>query len=340
MSGEDNSQKVTIFDVAKMCGVSYQTVSRVINGSPAVSAKTRRLILDAIGTLGYHPNQFARGLKTRRSCLLEVITFGVETYVPRELMFALGRAALTYGYSLMFTDIKSDNIDEENRVLAHLKSGLCDAAIMTAPVENTLFERIIANPPPVPIIQIRNKRGSSMPSVMIDQLVGSQLATRHLIDLGHRQIAEISGPLNYHEALTRHMTFLDTLKASGLSPVESVEAIEWMPQEGYQAAKQILDRGTAFTALVVSNDYLALGAILALKERGFRVPEDVSIIGYDDSPEAAYFTPPLTTIRQDYDALAQQSIQYLVELIYNPNTPAHQRVLMPQLIVRKSTIQR
>jgi len=337
MSLETNPQKVTMHDVAKACGVSYQTVSRVINDSPDVSAKTRRQVLKAIKTLGYHPNQLARSLKTRRSSILEVITFGVETYVPRELIVALGRAAIAHGYSLMFTAFPQDDPEELGRLYAHLNSRLCEAAILTAPVESKLLEKISADPPHLPMIQIRNKRGSTSPSVMIDQYSGSQLATQHLLELGHRQIAEITGPLNYHEALTRHTAFLDTLQACDLTPVDSIEATEWMPQEGYLAAKNLLDRGAHFTGLIVSNDYLALGAIRAFNERGLRTPEDISIVGFDDTPESAYYIPPLTTVRQDYEALGYQSIHYLVELINNQETPAHQRVLMPQLIVRQST---
>lgn len=337
MSAENNSRKVTILDVAKACGVSSQTVSRVVNNSPNVSPRTRRQVLKAIQTLGYHPNQLARGLKTHRSSILEVITFGVETYIPRELIVAMGRAAIAHGYSLMFTDIPQDDPEEEKRLYAHLNSGLCEAAIITAPVESQLFDKISADPPLLPMIQIRNKRGSTASSVMIDQYHGSRLATQHLLDLGHRQIAEISGPLNFHEAYTRHIAFGETLQASGLTPVDSVEAMEWMPKDGYLAAQRLLERGARFTGLIVSNDYLALGAMLALSERGLRVPDDVSIVGFDDTPESAYYRPPLTTVRQDYEALGYESIHYLVELIRYPETPAHQRVLMPQLIVRQST---
>jgi DNA-binding LacI/PurR family transcriptional regulator len=337
MTNDFNAPKVTMLDVAKACGVSYQTVSRVINDSPNVSSRTRRQVLQAIETLGYHPNQFARSLKTRRSFLLEVITFGVETYIPRDLIVALGRTAKEYGYRLMFTDVKNDNQEEEKRVWAHINSGFCDGAILTAPVESKLFEKIIANPPDLPLIQIRNKRGSNAPSVLIDQYGGEKMATQHLLNLGHRRLAEISGPLNYHEALTRHESFVDNLRSLGLEPVDSVEADEWMPQHGYQAACKLLERTSDFSALVVSNDYMALGAILALSERGLRVPEDISVVGFDDVPESAYFMPPLTTVRQDYDALGKQSIQYLMDVINDPGTPPHQRVLIPQLIERKST---
>jgi LacI family transcriptional regulator len=157
-----------------------------------------------------------------------------------------------------------------------------------------------------------------------------------LIDLGHRRIAEICGPLSWHEAAMRHESYLATLNAHQLTPAAIVESSRWMPVGGYEAAHRLLDTCKPFSALVVANDYLAMGAILALTERGLRVPEDVSIVGFDDTPEAAFFRPPLTTIRQDYEALGQQSIQYLVDIINNPDIPAHQRLLVPQLIERQS----
>lgn len=330
------SSKVTMLDVAEQCGVSYQTVSRVINNSTGVSAKTRRQVLKAIETLGYHPNHFARGLKTRRSLVLEVITFGVETHIPRELIVALGRAAQTAGYSLMFTDIRSNDREEEKRVFANINSGQCDGAILTSPVENRLYEETLSNPPAIPLVHIRNLPGASCASVMIDQVAGTQLAVTHLLEAGHRQMAEISGPLRFHEARTRHETFRASLAAQHLGPVASVEVNDWMAGDGYQAANTLLEQKVPFSALVVGNDYLALGAILALNEHGLRVPDDISVIGFDDAPESAYFMPPLTTVRQDYEALGQQSIQYLIELINNPDTPVHQRVLTPRLIQRKS----
>jgi LacI family transcriptional regulator len=325
--------------VAKLSGVSFQTVSRVVNNSPDVASKTRRQVLQAIETLGYQPNLVARGLKTGQSMVLEMITFGVDTFVPRELMEALGRAADANGYRIVFSDIITDNPDAVNSILPRLNSRMCDGALITSPVEIAAFDQLVEAYPSVPIVQIRNKRGSKYPSVIVDQTAGSQMATQHLIDLGHRHIAEISGPLYWHEALSRHESYLMTLAQHGLASAAFVETVGWMPPHGYEAVHMLLDQGAEFTAIVAANDYLALGAILALSERGLHVPDDVSIVGFDDTPEAAFFMPPLTTIRQDYEGLGRQAIQYIMEIINNPETPAHQRVLMPQLINRKSTRQ-
>ncbi len=331
------SSQVTLRDVAKLSGVSFQTVSRVINNSPDVSSKTRRKVLEAVEALGYHPNQAARSLKTGQSMILEVITFGVDTFVPRELMEAMGRAANARSYRIMFSEIGGDDLVEVQRLLQRLQSRTSDGAIITSPVENMALNKFMEAQLSVPIIQVRNRPGSELPSVIIDQSAGSRLAVQHLIDQGHRQIAEISGPLQWHEAALRHEAYLTTLALNRLTPAVVVEAAQWMPASGYEAAQKLIESGQPFSALVTGNDYLALGAILALTDHGLNIPEDVSIVGFDDTPEAAFFRPPLTTIKQDYEAMGQQSIQYLIDLIDNPETHLHQRVIPPRLVERRST---
>jgi DNA-binding LacI/PurR family transcriptional regulator len=242
-----------------------------VNNSPDVANKTRRRVLEVIEALGYQPNLVARSLKTRRSQIIEVITFGVDTYIPRELMEAIGRAAKAQGYRVMFTSIVDEDIQEVHGLLHRLNSRMCDGVILTAPIENDVFVKLIDAHPSVPIVQVRNKRGSTQPSVIIDQHLGSQMATQYLIDLGHHQIAEICAPLHWHEAAMRHESFEATLNANGLTPAAVIESLQWMPWGGYEAAQRLLDSGQPFSALVAANDYLGLGAILAFTERGLRV---------------------------------------------------------------------
>jgi DNA-binding LacI/PurR family transcriptional regulator len=154
----------------------------------------------------------------------------------------------------------------------------------------------------IPFVQIDTRPQTGIASVAIDQAFGSKLATEHLIKLGHHQIAEISGPLNWHDAMQRHQSWLDTMQSYQLSVEMSVEG-NWTAQSGYEAVHELVKTKAKFTGLVVANDQMALGAIAALKELGLNVPQDVSIVGFDDVPEAAYFSPALTTIRQDFSAL-------------------------------------
>src|SRR5258708_26175695 len=201
------SSPITLRDVAKLRGVSFQTVSRVVNNSPDVSKTTRQQVLQAIESLGYQPNLIARGLKTGQSMVLEMITFGVDTFIPRELMESLGRAADENGYRILFFDIATEDPQTIKNLLPGFNSRMCDRALITSPVDNSVFDHLMTAHPSVPIVQIRTRRDSNFPSVIVDQTVGSQLATQHLIDLGHRQIAEMSGPLNWHEALLRHESY-------------------------------------------------------------------------------------------------------------------------------------
>jgi DNA-binding LacI/PurR family transcriptional regulator len=176
----------------------------------------------------------------------------------------------------------------------------------------------------------------NVPSVMFDQRFGSHLATEHLIKLGHRRMSEISGPLNWFDAMARHQQWESSLRDARLTPSNSVEG-DWTAIGGYNALHRLLEAGSDFTALVVGNDQMALGAMRALREHNLHVPGDVSVVGFDDIPEAAYFEPPLTTVRQDFSQLGEIGVRYLISRIRQPDEPPKQHIIFPQLIVRDST---
>jgi DNA-binding LacI/PurR family transcriptional regulator len=178
--------------------------------------------------------------------------------------------------------------------------------------------------------------GVSLPSVIYDQAKGARLATQHLIDLGHRQIAEITGPLLNYDAHDRHEGWVATLADNGIPQGPYVES-DFTIEDGYQAMCRLLDGGKEFTAVFVGNDSMALGGQTALRQRGLRVPEDISVVGFDDVPETAHLVPGLTTIRQDFQLLGQLAVEYIIDLIEKPDAPIYQRVLPPKLIIREST---
>jgi DNA-binding LacI/PurR family transcriptional regulator len=177
--------------------------------------------------------------------------------------------------------------------------------------------------------------GAAIPSVLYDQVQGARLAMEHLLDLGHRKIAEISGPLLNHDGADRHESYLKMMRQHGLEGL-SVEG-DFSIEGGYQAMKSLLNSGKDFSAVFIANDSMAFGAHSALREAGLRVPEDISIVSFDDVPEAAHFVPKLTTVRQDFQVLGRVTIEYLLSMIENPETEIYQRVLQPQLIIREST---
>src|SRR5260221_6439866 len=208
------SKPPTLYDVAKQAGVSYQTVSRVINGSPHVSARTLQRVQEAIRQLDYQPNKAAQMLVTGRSHTLEVITAGVAHFGPAQMMVAVERAAKALGYRIMFSDIEDASADDVQAAIDSL--GHVDGVVIITPIQSEIYDTLAAACQDSHYVQIGTRIGSKTPSVVIDQMYGTQMATQHLIDLGHRLIAEISAPLHWHDAVARHQSLLHTLRTNAL----------------------------------------------------------------------------------------------------------------------------
>jgi LacI family transcriptional regulator len=323
-------KRPTIHDVAREAGVSYQTVSRVINDSAHVSPPTRKRVLKAIKRLGYRPNRAAQILQTERSDTLEIIM----TYYGFNLfLYNMARTAHQFGYHLNISAITSD---EFVKTIESAASRLIDGLILI-PFISVVddYDELAKLSDGVPFVQIGAPLGANLPSVIYDQVQGARLATQHLIDLGHRQIAEISGPLLNYDGYDRHAGWQATLKEHDI-PVGPSEEGDFTIEGGHQAMHRLLDNGAEFTAVFVGNDSMAIGAWAALRERGLRVPDDISIVGFDDIPVSSHLVPGLTTIRQDFGLIGQLAIEYIIGLIEDPKTPVYQRVLLPKLITRGS----
>lgn len=352
MASNGRPKRATLNDVAKAAGVSYQTVSRVINGSPQVSIKTRRRVMQEIQTLGFQPNRAAQALAKRRTSTLEVISFGLGYFGPAQMLTSVERAAKALGYKTMFST-SDDMSPDDLYTLGGELAGLVDGVIIISPVSASDSAQIAQAFRGLPVIQVGNRLGDLGPSVVIDQGYGIALAVQHLLKLGHRRIAEIAGPLHWgdlrspefkvgngplhwYDAEERHDGWLSTLQANGLD-TRMVVSGDWSAMSGYEAMQQLLSSDLEFSAVVAGNDQMAIGAMRALRERGLGIPGDISMVGFDDIPEAAYFEPPLTTVRQDFVGLGKQSVEYLIQMIESPDTPPHQRVLQPALVTRNST---
>lgn len=334
MIQEPQVKRSTLRDVAELAGVSYQTVSRVINQHPNVARRTRERVLSAIRQLDYRPNQAAKVLATGRSYMLQLLMYDIRYSDPLPAMIHQARKL---GYTLLISELSPFAAPEDIRAaLDDLTARMIDGLLIYTPTPFFTYTEMRSLCRGVPFVLVGAGMGIKSPSVVFDQRHGCELALQHLLDLGHCRIAEISGHPRHIDAQLRHETAVTMLKAHGLTPGPSLEGDFEVPS-GYAAAKKLLDSGEPFTALFVANDRMALGALRALHERGVRVPEDVSVVGFDDMGEAAYFNPPLTTVRQDLQVLAQQSVEYLVSMIGNPSMPVQQRVLYPELIVRGST---
>lgn len=325
------TKRPTLRDVAREAEVSYQTVSRVINNNVHVADETRQRVQKAIKALGFKPNRAAQILQTERSHTIEVVIFysGFNRF-----LYEMARVTQQLGFHFVISAITEQ---EFVRTLESAASRFVDGLILVPAVPLAEdYETLIELTDGIPFVQIGAKLGAALPSVIYDQAQGARLATQHLIDLGHTQIAEISGPLYNYDAADRHHSWQSIMQEHGLSTDMSVQG-NFNIDGGYHAMKQLLDSGAQFTAAFIANDSMTIGAHTALREYGLRVPDDVSLVGFDDLPESAHFVPALTTVRQDFELLGRLAIEYLVSMIEHPDTPIHQRVLQPKLIVREST---
>lgn len=330
------SKPMTINDVAKAASVSYQTVSRVINDSPNVAQETRKRVLSSIERLGYRPNGAARQLATGRSQSIGIISFGSAYYGPWQVLTSIEASLRQKAYSLIISFIEDSDTDALERSFSQLEPKQLDGLVLITPMTTLALETVQSYLQQLPHVMIDIDQGSHFPSVLIDQHYGMRLAVEHLLRLGHQHIAAISGPLHWAVAASRHQGWKNALEQAGLRPLLSAEG-DWSVRSGYLACLDLLKSSQSFSALIVANDHMALGAYRALKEQGLRIPEDISVIGFDDIPEADFLDPPLTTVRQDFAMLGQQSVDYLISLIKDKDTPRYHRVLFPSLIERSST---
>jgi DNA-binding LacI/PurR family transcriptional regulator len=324
----------TIRDIAKLADVSYQTVSLVINGKPGVSDKTRKRIMSLLEEMDYRPNLVAQMLTTNRSNTIQLIIVDV-TYGGRlaESTKNMARAAREDGYNLLVADT---NFNELPGALENAAARLIDGIVLYAPRLKISDQELMELCHGIPLVRRDYVPGSRIAWVGFDQAYATRLATEHLIGLGHQQIACIPPSSEILNGYWRHTTWKNVLYENGLQPGPSFEG-DYSIGSGYHAANQIIATGQPFTAIVVGTDYMAMGALRALREHGIRVPHDVSVVGMDNQEVAAYTDPPLTTVDFRFSKQDELVVKYLLELINDPQMETHQRVLMADLILREST---
>lgn len=335
MSGNNRSKKsVTLYDIARRAGVSYQTVSRVLNKQPRVSEETRMRILKIIEELNYHPSYAAQRLAATKIKTLGLITSGVSNYGPARMLSEMEHLAHASGYELFSLYVNSHNSDDVNTSLDRVLGIGVDGIVLIAPIQTAFQDKLIHELADIPTIHVDVASNSPVPSVGIDQYLGAKVVTEYLLSLGHQHFCEIRGPSDWHGANARHDGVVDALAAVGRQLVASATG-SWSPESGYRAMHQLLDT-CEFTAIISGNDHMALGILSALTERGIRVPEDVSVVGFDDVEESPYYIPALTTVAQDFVSLGMTAMQYLLALLDNPELPAEQKLIPTNLVVRKS----
>jgi DNA-binding LacI/PurR family transcriptional regulator len=326
--------RVTLYEVAKVAGVSHQTVSRVVNASPLVAERTRARVLKAIARMNYRPNSVARNLAARRSALIGVITFAVESYGPSHLIISISEAARKLGYHVVVASAEYPVLEEIRRCGTELRGHGVDGVIVIMPTVLRLraLEDVFGD---APVVVMGARRQHRYTAVEIDHELGSRQATEYLITQGHREIACISGPLDWDCSSLRRLGWRRALGAQNFPLGPEVEC-DWSAEGGYAATQQLLDSAARFTAVVAGNDQIALGAMEALWENGIEIPSEVSVIGFDNMPESKFFRPPLTTVNHDFDLLSTTSLQLVTQAISDPEAARLHHKIAPDLIIRQS----
>jgi DNA-binding LacI/PurR family transcriptional regulator len=320
-------------DVARLAGVSHQTVSRVLNDHPNVREQTRLRVRAAIAELGYRPNRAARALVTGRSQVIGMVTLNSTLYGPSMLLAAFEQVAGEAGFAVSVASVgRLDRTSIAGAVERHLGQQVAGLVVI-APVASA-GEALDHMPPDLPLVTVDGDPQRSHALVTVDQVAGARAATRLLLDAGHRTVWHVAGPADWYDAAGRIDGWRQALTEARAEIPPPVPA-DWSAAAGY-AAGQMLARMPEVTAVFAANDPLALGLLRALHERGRRVPQEVSVVGFDDVPEAAYFIPPLTTIRPDFHAVAKETLELLLAQVSDGHVGASQRTVAPSLVKRDS----
>lgn len=326
-----------MIDVARLAGVSHQTVSRVLNDHPNVTESTRLRVRAAIAELGYRPNRAARALVTGKSQVIGVITQSSTLYGPASTLAAFAQAAIEAGFTVSVESVRTLQRAPMQEAVSHHLDQRVAGLVVIAPVDsaNDVLDEV---PGEVPLVCIDGDPERSAELVTVDQEAGGYAATRHLLDAGHRTVWHVSGPEHWFDSRGRITGWRRALAEAG-AEIPPLMAADWSAASGYRAG-QMLARMNDVTAVFAANDHLALGILRALHERGRRVPEDVSVVGFDDVPEAEFYIPPLTTIRPDFDAVANACLDLLLGQIDSGRRRGERRIIPPSLVSRYSVATR
>lgn len=326
------SSALRMADVAEIAGVSTQTVSRALNNAGRISAETRERVLKVVEELGYRPNNAARTLVNRRSGLVGIIVSDTDEYAPRLTMLGIEAALRADGFGVSLISYDHGMRGQARAAMRQSAAQGVEAVILigATPLDISDREREDLG---IPIVSVRADLDDSPYSVGIDHIAGAVLATEHLLSRGHSTVMHVGGPPDWLDARLREDGWRKALGRAGAVVPDVRWRGDWTARSGYDIGRSMIASGeaAAMTAVFVANDQMAMGLSRALIEAGFSVPEDVSIVGYDDLPEAGYYTPPLTTVRQDLQRLGAEAARLAVRLIVR-DRPATGNLIAPTLV--------
>jgi DNA-binding LacI/PurR family transcriptional regulator len=324
--------RVGVREVAARAGVSAQTVSRALSGHPSVRDDTRARVREAAAALGYRMNNAARTLGTRTTRTVGVVASDAALYGPSAGIAALESAARAQGRWVATAYADAADASSVDAAVQHLLSQGVDGIVLVAPHVRTLGA-LEAAAPGVPVRALHGGAGAQQ------QADGAALPVRRLVELGHRRVAELAGPADWLEAAARSRGASDALAAAGLAATWRREG-DWSARAGSAVAADLADaiaRADGPTAVVVANDQMALGLIAGLRAHGVGVPDDVSVAGFDDNPDAAFYRPALTTVRLDLAGEARRAIAAIVAAGATGPMPKAAASAPPVLVERAST---
>jgi DNA-binding LacI/PurR family transcriptional regulator len=324
--------KPIMADVARRAGVSTMTVSRVLRGHPNVRVQTRTRVEEAIEALAYRTHAAARTLAGGPSGVIGVVCVAAPYFGPSNTLFGIEAAARARGFSVSLVTLGDVGGDGIRHALRQLQTLQVDGAIVVAPTRAAVTALPDDESTPTTVICAEPEAGQR--TVSVDQVAGARLATRHLLDQGHDTVYHLRGPREWIDADARAAGWRMELRTQ-MTWVPRALVGDWTARSGYRAGVRLAtDRKV--TAVFAGNDQMAIGVLRALVEAGRRVPDDVAVVGFDDVPEARFLTPPLTTVRQDFDLLGREAVDSLLQAMDSPELSAH-RSIAPRLVVRRSS---
>ena len=335
----------TIKQVASAAGVSTQTVSRVINNRPDVSPETRENVQGVIEQLGYRPSALARSLIQQRSYTLGVVIAGLRFIGPSRTLSGITSAAEEKGYALLLKELPQFNTTDIQPIFEALHDRHVDGIIWAVPQVGKNHAWINHNPleTRIPFVYLTMQPGEDTFVVSINNYLGGRLATNHLLERGYKQIGHISGPVDWWETQERMAGWKDILRDGGIDR-QTQHWVEgnWSSESGAMAIEKLFAQYPEMDSVFVGNDQMALGVIQVAAKKGLRIPDDLGIVGFDNIPESAYFSPPLTTIEQDQYAIGKVAVERIIQVIESSlngldSFPSNSISLDPVLIVRQSS---
>lgn len=335
--GTGASKGASMADVARLAGVSGQTVSRVVNGNSRVTLETREKVEDAMARLDYRANTAARALATGKFRTIGVVTFNLTAVGNIRIVESVVAGAQERGYSISLAVVE---IPTEQGIRAAVR-GLTDRAVDGVIVieARVLDTPNLQLPEEVPVVIADSGTAHDHLTFGMDEASGARAAVAHLLDLGHRTVHHVSGPSGSNPAQRRRAAWQRILKRAS-RPIPEPFVGDWSPGSGYEAGKELV-ADSEVTAVFAANDQMAAGVLRAAREAGRRVPEDLSVVGYDDLDIAPFLLPPLTTVDQDLGSVGRRCLDHLIALIEDapaePSGGTRSRLIRPELVVRDST---